>query len=1034
MVVIVGVSTVFSGSKAHIVSTYDPQVNAARTVWGIWMKKAKRKNAARRPDAGERSEAPRPEGQVENADSPAAREAALAEDAARSGDSRALAGGVSADSMGEGDRPSEGGIEGEESASLPEEMPQSGPEDDARQEETPPSELSVPEETPENAPDSDAQTEDGMPAEDVPVSGEEEPRQEEAPPSEDAARSGDEMSGPEGEADDAGETDGGVTSDGETEPAGRAGRRARRQRRKGKRHPVRTVLAVLLSLGVIGLVTAYFAFDVPHWQTLDISKITAAPQTGRMYDNAGELITKIQGAENRVVIPLERIPVLTRQVFLAAEDLRFYNHHGIDFVRLFGALAANLREGGYAQGASTITMQLIRQSHLSTQKTIARKLEEMWLAVNLERQMSKDEILAMYLNYIYFGNGAYGIQAAAQTYFGVDAEDLSLAQAASLAASIKAPSYYAPHVNEENNRSRRLYILDTMLKEGMIDQAMHDEAAAEAIAVVERPAETLKYGWFVDAVLDEAETLLGMTSDQVLTGGLVIETTMSREHQDQLDKEFTKDIFPADASDGTPVQGAAACVNTQTGEVLAIVGGRSYDVRRGFNRATRLRRQPGSALKPLVAYAPAIDQYGYMTASVLKDEPTNFGGYKPRNASYTYYGNVSIRSALQSSLNVATVALLDEIGVEAGRAYLEKVGIPLDDRDANLALALGAMTYGVSPVQLAAAYAPFGNGGVFNSPHFITKVTDASGRVLYQHRSEGERVLSEQSAFLMTSLLQSVTSSGTGAKLSAAGTPVAGKTGTVNMTGGGNRDIWMAAYNTEITCAFWMGFDEPDSTHKLQGWISGGDNTAAMARDYFKALYQNRDKPQFTRPEGIIALEIDKQAIKWRGEPMLAVDLTPKAYRYTEYFSASNYPTKKSDIWTPPRSPNNFTVGHNESGYPLLMIQPADTAIYRVQRDTYGESFVLTELYGTAGETLYYADTSAKPGVVYTYRVIPVHAELLNNGILLEGVQAVQVAQAKLSGAGSLWDTVRNFFTGGEDETNAVQSMTENQRSIFWSD
>lgn len=275
---------------------------------------------------------------------------------------------------------------------------------------------------------------------------------------------------------------------------------------------------MLASLGVIGLVAAYFAFDVPNWQTLDISKITAAPQTGRMYDNAGELITKIQGAENRVVIPLERIPVLTRQVFLAAEDLRFYNHHGIDFVRLFGALAANLREGSYAQGASTITMQLIRQSHLSTQKTIARKLEEMWLAVNLERQMSKDEILAMYLNYINFGNGAYGIQAAAQTYFGVDAEDLTLAQAASLAASIKAPSYYAPHVSEENNRSRRLYILDTMLKEGMIDQTMHDEAAAEAIAVVERPAETLQYGWFVDAVLDEAETLLGMTSDQVLTG------------------------------------------------------------------------------------------------------------------------------------------------------------------------------------------------------------------------------------------------------------------------------------------------------------------------------------------------------------------------------------------------------------------------------------------------------------------------------------------------------------------------------------
>jgi len=178
------------------------------------------------------------------------------------------------------------------------------------------------------------------------------------------------------------------------------------------------------------------------------------------------------------------------------------------------------------------------------------------------------------------------------------------------------------------------------------------------------------------------------------------------------------------ASDGTLVQGAAACVDTQTGEVLAIVGGRSYDVRRGFNRATQLRRQPGSALKPLAVYAPAIDRFGYMTASVLKDEPTNFNGYKPRNAGYTYYGNVSIRSALSSSLNVACVSLMNQIGVQAGRDYLQMVGIPLDARDANLSLALGSMTYGVSPVQLAAAYAPFGNGGLFHPAHFIRKISD----------------------------------------------------------------------------------------------------------------------------------------------------------------------------------------------------------------------------------------------------------------------------------------------------------------------
>ena len=799
-----------------------------------------------------------------------------------------------------------------------------------------------------------------------------------------------------------------------------------------RRHPVRNTLTVFGVLFILTLTGAYFAFDVPGWQQLDISRITAAPQTGVMLDNVGEVITKIQGAENRIVIPLDSIPLHAREAFLAAEDMRFYDHRGVDVVRLFGALMANLREGAYAQGGSTITMQLIRQSHLSTQKTIARKLEEMWLAIQLERQMSKDEILSMYLNYIYFGNGAYGIQAASQTYFGIDAQDLSLAQAASLAASIKAPSFYSPS-SEQNNHNRRSYILNTMLSHGMITPEEHDAARAETIEIVQKQPAELAHGWFVDAVLDEAEKLLGMSSDQVLTGGFQIQTTLSKIHQELLEEQFTRDVFPANAADGTQVQAGAACVDIRTGEVLAVVGGREYLVRRGFNRATQLRRQPGSALKPLAVYAPAMDLYGYTPASVLKDEPTDFNGYKPRNSGYTYYGNVSIRSALASSLNVAAVALLDQIGVQAGRDYLQKVGIALDERDASLSLALGSMTYGVSPVCLAAAYAPFGNGGMFHQAHFIRRISDSSGRVLYQHRDGGNRVLKPTSAYLMTSVLQTVTATGTGAKLSAAGTPVAGKTGTVNMSGGGNRDIWMAAYNSEISCAFWMGFDEPDSNHKLQSWVSGGDNTAAMARNYFKALYQERSKPQFARPEGIVAREIDRQAIKWKGEAMLAIDLTPKNYRYTEYFADGTQPTKKSDIWTPPRSLNSFSIGHSADGYPQLKLQPADTALYRVQRDTYGESFVLTELYGSKGETLYYTDTSAKPGIVYTYRVIPVHAELLNNGILLEGVQSVQVAQAKQSTQG-FWGKIRDWLHTDEAEEPSVTSMTENQASIFWTD
>ncbi len=809
-------------------------------------------------------------------------------------------------------------------------------------------------------------------------------------------------------------------------PTRREKRRQKKRNRK-KRHGLRNTLLVLVSLLIVAAVGAFEFFGVADWQKLDVSKITAAARTGAMYDGDGVLIIKIQGAQNRVPVALDSLPAHVRNAFLAAEDLRFYQHHGVDVVRIFGAVAENIKQGSFAQGASTITQQLIRQSHLSTQKTIARKLEEAWLALQLERAYSKDQILEMYLNYIYFGSGAYGIQAAAQTYFEVDAADLSLAQAASLAATIKAPGYYAPATDA--NANRRAYVLATMLAEGMIAQPQHDAALAETIAVAEAEPIDTPYGWFADAVLDEAEAVLGLTSDQVLTGGYYIDTTLNRAYQDTLLAQFERDVFPANASDGTQVQGAAACVNTKTGAVLAIVGGRSYDVRRGLNRATQLRRQPGSALKPIVAYAPAIDRYGYTTASVLKDEPTSFNGYKPRNSGYTYYGNVTFRSALKSSLNVSAVSLLNQIGVQSGKAYLTSVGIPLDPLDDNLALALGAMTYGVSPVQLAAAYAPFGNGGTFSSPHFITRILDSTGKTVYAFASQRTRVLKAQSAYLMTSLLSTVTSSGTGAKLSGAGTPVAGKTGTVNMTGG-NRDIWMAAYNSEISCAFWMGFDQPDSRHKLASWVSGGDNTALMAKNYFYQLYRNRDKPQFAKPDGIISLEIDKKSIEWRGEAMLAVDLTPKAYRYTEVFSADNHPTKRSDVWTPPRTPSAFRVSHSDSGQPVLVIQPADTAVYRVQRDAVGESFVLAELYGTAGETLYYTDNKAQPGVVYTYRVIPVHAELLDNGIVLEGVQAVQVAQVKARGG--VVDRVLDALFGRDGAADSGGAQTENTSSMFW--
>ena len=799
---------------------------------------------------------------------------------------------------------------------------------------------------------------------------------------------------------------------------------------KPKRHILRKTFLTLITLFCLFLIGGYFIFDVGSWQQLDMRKILDAPQTGVLYDRNDQFITHIQSSQLRYSIPLSQVPKHVQDAFLAAEDLRFYKHYGFDPVRIGGAILANLKSSSYAEGASTITQQLVKLSHLSSQKTIARKLEEIYLAVQLESQCTKEEILEMYLNYIYFGKGAYGIEAAAQAYFGVQAKDLSVAQGASLAAAIKAPSQYAPHQSESSNRERREYILHTMLENGMLDENAYQAALSETLTLKSAKTEGVRYGWYIDAVLEEAERILDITPDELLCSGYHIYTALDPQQQDVIDAQFSaKGNFPGNASDGTPVQGSMASVDVQSGAVRAIVGGRSYDVQRGLNRAVHLRRQPGSALKPLAVYAPAIEYHGYTTASVLDDTPRSFGTYTPRNAGYKYYGNVTIRTALTLSLNVACVSLLDEIGIESARRYLTACGIPLDERDSNLSLALGSMTYGVSPVQLSAAYAPFANGGYYYAPYFIESIRDAEGNVLYSHEIQGEKILSEQSAYLMTSLLQSVTSSGTGAKLSGAGTPVAGKTGTVNMTGGGNRDIWMAAYNSEISTAFWMGFDHADNKHKLDSWVSGGDHTAALATKFFKNYYQGKPKPSFRASGGMIWLSLDKKAVEIAGEPMLSSSLTPKNYRYSEVFTAGNRPWKESNVWKAPRTPESFYVTHNESGNPVLVITPADNALYRIQRDSAGESIILTELGGVRGETLYFTDRKASPGIVYTYRVIPIHQELLNNGVLLEGAQSVQIAQAKSTNLFSnLWEDItgRLFGTAPEDD-DASASM-----SLFW--
>ncbi|MDR2505118.1 MAG: PBP1A family penicillin-binding protein [Oscillospiraceae bacterium] len=764
-----------------------------------------------------------------------------------------------------------------------------------------------------------------------------------------------------------------------------------------KRHVWRTLFRLFLFFMVAGVGIGWELLDVANWQKLDVGKILNVQQISVMYDINGDELMTLQSVESRSVVNISQIPEHVRNAFIAAEDLRFYTHPGFDPIRMAGSVVADIKSGSLSQGASTITQQLIKLSHLTAEKTFTRKFQEIWLAWNLERQYSKDEILGMYLNYIYFGNRAYGIQQAAREYFHKDVWDLTPREGAMLAATIKAPSYYAPHLYPENNKARADYVLRVMYENDMLDEEAYQNAIADTPEVYVAQLPTVNYGWFVDQALADAETLLGVNSEALLGGGYHIYTTLDPTVQKSADETYAnKSNFAANASDGTPVQSAFAVVDVKTGAILALEGGREYTVRRALNRATQARRSPGSSIKPLVVYGPAI-KLGYSTASILLDEQGDFGGYAPRNSGNHYYGPTTMRTALARSLNVATVRLLQEIGVSTGRDFLTQVGIPVTDNDWGLSLALGSMSKGVTPLELASAYAMFGNKGVYNAPFTITKIIASDETIAYEHEAQPVRVLSEQNAYLMTSLLQSVTSWGTGSRLSSVGIPVAGKTGTnsIGGTSGGNRDVWMATYTVDYATACWMGFDVTDNTHKIASWESGGSAPATLTAAFYKKVYAGKKAAAFPIPDGIVGMTIDTKAVAIRGEIMLASDLTPEKYQQWEVFLSTNRPTRYSDVWQAPRAPGLYYIESDQAtGMPRLVFTPTDTATLRINRsDPWGGSVVMTEVYGRAGQLQTYTDYTAQAGIRYTYSITPINAELMDEGIYLEGQAVRQSAQ-----------------------------------------
>ena len=558
-------------------------------------------------------------------------------------------------------------------------------------------------------------------------------------------------------------------------------KRAALRRRKRRRRILFSVLAgILLLLGVF----AVKIFEMDAWSSLDMDRVLSVDRSLIILDQDGEEFTTLHNREDRIWIPLEEIPVSVRNAFIAAEDARFYRHFGIDIVRILGAAWADLKAGDYVQGASTISQQLIKLSHLSSEKKMERKLEEAILAFQMERIYTKDQILEMYLNYIYFGGGYYGIEAAARGYFGVHAGELTPAQAAQLAGILKAPSTYSPHLNMEKSLERRDRILGLMHEQGFLAGDAYRAALSERCILSENENYERR-GSYVDLVLTQACDILDISMTELLEDGYVIHTAMDQDLQTAAENLFADDsLFPDGEEEG--LEGALAVLNVKTGGVAALIGSRKNTDALAFNRATDIQRQPGSVIKPILVYAPALEA-GYTAASMLLDDEMDFDGYSPKSATGEYAGWVTMREAVTRSLNVPAVSVLNQVGIGRSKAFASRLGIRFDSRDSRLALALGGFTYGVSPMQISAAYGAFARGGIYEEPVLIEQILDREGNQVYQAKPNPIRVMSQGNAFILTSMLQSAVQEGTGKRL-----------GTLNLGLAGKRERWGTAWETGI--------------------------------------------------------------------------------------------------------------------------------------------------------------------------------------------------------------------------------------------
>lgn len=641
------------------------------------------------------------------------------------------------------------------------------------------------------------------------------------------------------------------------------------------------VLVVVIGGGIsIGLVFA----SVKDMPALSPEMLESGAST-MVYDKDGKLITQI-GIRNSVPVDIKEVPEQVKNAFLSIEDPGFYKHHGISIRGIARAAVNDIISGSRGEGGSTITQQLVRISMLSPEKTLKRKIQEAVLAIQVERRYTKDEILEMYLNNVYLGEGAYGIQAASQTYFAKKIDKLELDEAALLGGLPQAPSAYSPFNDPKAAIARRDDVLDSMVKNKCItaDEAEKAKGKELKLETKEVASRQYPYPYFLDYITDELIEKYG--EDEFYKGGLKVYTTMDPDIQLIAETAMARTAnFPASNPDENGMlqpEGAAVVLDPGTGYIRAMVGGREHTQRRQWNRSTHTARQPGSAFKPIAAYGPAIEYKGLGPASVVDDAPVSYGSYTPRNFDGRYRGLITLRTALTNSVNVAAVkVMVDYVGIDNAIKFASNLGIKLDSSAHGASMALGGLDKGVTPLQMASAYGAFANMGTYIEPIAILKVEKTDGVVLEQTIPKQRQVMKPTTAYLVTDMLKSVVERGTGTGAQI-GRPAAGKTGTTDE----GKDLWFVGYTPELVTAVWIGYDQPTAMPQAYG----GTYPTRIWQEIMSKALSDVPVKNFSMPSGIVTSTVDGKS------GLLPGPNTPGDSLVTDMFAEGTVPTVTDNV------------------------------------------------------------------------------------------------------------------------------------------